>query len=244
VAELLLLLDTGDALVTGSRQTGQLLGQNQPLGDKTRGEAVVAGMNLMGYDAMALGPIDLALGLEVLRQRMAEAGFAMISANVTLSQGGGMLAPAYVLLTVGSRRLGILGLTRAPSQPLAGLEVGNAQEALARWLPEVEDQADYVILLTNLRFRTAIDLVSDVEGVDLLVAALPGQLPSNALRVPQTGTLAVTAEQAMTLHSGRRVGELGLLETADRSFRVESWRSVEMSSDFPDDLEMQLSDLS
>jgi len=41
----------GDALVGGGI-----------LGDITQGEAIVAGMNLMSYDAFALGPKELALG--------------------------------------------------------------------------------------------------------------------------------------------------------------------------------------
>lgn len=240
-------MDTGDALVTGvpmddqqPREPGQLLGVYHPLGDRTQGAAVVAGMNLMGYDAMALGPKDLTLGLEVLRQRMAEAEFAMVSANVTVAQSGELLAPAYVVVEMGSHRLGILGLTRSPLRSLAGLEVGDPGAAVSHWLPDVTRQADLVILLTNLDFRTAVGLVSEIQGIDLVVAALPGQLPSTALRVPETGTLAVTAEQAMTAHSGRRVGELVLSVQADGSLGVQSWRSVDMSTLYVDDLAMNL----
>jgi 2',3'-cyclic-nucleotide 2'-phosphodiesterase (5'-nucleotidase family) len=223
-----------------AREPGQLLNVYHPLGDRTEGEAVVAGMNLMGYDAMALGPKDLALGLEVLRQRLSEAEFAMVSANAVVAESGELLAPAYALIEVSSYRLGILGLTRLPLRPLAGLEVQDPQTAVAHWLPEVRGQADLVILLTNLDFRTAMDLAAKVQGVDLLVAALPGQLPSTALRVPETGTLAVTAEQAMTAHSGRRVGELALVVRGDGSLGAQTWRSVEMSKQFADDLGMKL----
>jgi 2',3'-cyclic-nucleotide 2'-phosphodiesterase (5'-nucleotidase family) len=247
LADQLLLLDTGDALVSGAaldgertREPGQPLFAYHPLGDRTEGKAVVAGMNLMGYDAMALGPKDLALGVNVLRQRMAEAEFAIVSANVLVAHSGELLAPAYTLVQVGSQRLGILGLTRPPLRDLAGLEVEDPKTAVARWLPEVTRQADLVIVLTNLDFRTAAGLVSEVQGVDLLVGALPGQLPSTALRVPETGTLAVTAEQSMTAHSGRRVGELVLVVQADGSLGVQSWRSVEMSALYVDDLAMQL----
>ncbi len=210
-----------------------------PLGDRTAGEAVVAGMNLMGYDAMALGPKDLTLGREVLRQRMSQAEFAMLSANVLEIESGELLAPAYAVIEAGGLRLGILGLTRPPSLPLAGLEVADPQSTLPRWLPEVSGQADLVILLTNLDLRTAMGLAAQVQGIDLLVAAMPGQLPSTALRVPETGTLAVTAEQVMPRHSGRRVGEWVVVGEGDGSLRTQSWRSVEMSKLFADDLEMK-----
>ena len=246
MAESLIVLDTGDALVTGDPMDGgqpskpvQPLPIYHPLGDRTAGEAVVAGMNLMGYDAMALGSKDLTLGPEVLRERISQAEFAMLSANVLVAESGELLAPAYAVIEAGGQRLGILGLTRPPSLPLAGLEVTDPQAALSRWLPEVSGQADLVILLTNLDLRTAMGLSAQVQGIDLLVAALPGQLPSTVLRVPETGTLAVTAEQAMPRHSGRRVGEWVLEVGADGSLSTQSWRSVEMSKLFADDLEMK-----
>ena len=246
MAESLILLDTGDALVTGDpmnddqpNEPGQPLPVYHPLGDRTAGEAVVAGMNLMGYDALALGPKDLTLGPAVLRQRISQAQFAMLSANVLEVESGELLAPAYAVIEAGGQRLGILGLTRPPPLPRAGLEVADPQAALSRWLPEVSEQAHLVILLTNLDLRTAMGLAAQVQGIDLLVAALPGQLPSTALRVPETGTLAVTAEQAMPRHSGRRVGEWVLEVEANGLLRTQSWRSVEMSKLFADDLEMK-----
>jgi 2',3'-cyclic-nucleotide 2'-phosphodiesterase (5'-nucleotidase family) len=238
-------LDTGDALVTGTPvvegQTyvpGQALPVYHPLGDLTKGEVIVAGMNLMGYDAMALGPKDLTLGPDVLQQRMAEAEFPFLSANAVLADGGELLAPAYTIVETGPYRLGILGLTRQPKESVAGIEVRDPQVALERWLPEVAVEADVVILLTNLDFRAAVDLVRAVPGVDLLVAALPGQLPANVMHVPDTGTLAVTAEQAMERHSGRRVGELLLAVQPDGTISARSWQSVDMAKEFADDFEM------
>lgn len=239
------VLDAGDALVTGTPvvegqryEPGQLLPIYHPLGDRTEGEAIVAGMNLMGYDAMALGPLDLTLGREVVQQRMAQAEFPFLSANVELAGSGELLAPAYAVLEAGPYRLGILGLTRTPQEPLEGLEVRDPRAALERWLPEVAAEADVVILLTNLSFRAATELVQAVPGVDLLVAARPRQLPGGVVRVPETGTLAVTAEQAMARHTGRRVGELVLAVQADGSLRPRAWQSVEMAKVFVDDPEM------
>jgi 2',3'-cyclic-nucleotide 2'-phosphodiesterase (5'-nucleotidase family) len=245
-AEYLLLLDTGDALVTGDpmddaqgQAEGQLLGVYHPLGDGTQGEAVVAGMNLMGYDAMALGPKELTLGVQVLRQRMSEAEFAILSGNVVLSESGELLAPAYTVIETGPLRLGVLGITRPLAVHAPGVEVEDPQAAIARWLPEMADQADLLIVLTNLIFRDAMNLVATVPGVDLLVAALPGQLPGNVVRVPGTSTLAVTAEQPMARHSGRRVGELRLVVGGDAPPKVEAWKVVPMDSSYADDLEMK-----
>ncbi len=223
------MLDTGDALIGDGI-----------LGNETMGEAIVAGMNLMGYDAMALGPEELSLGATLLQQRMQEAHFPMLSANVLRSDTKELVGDAYVVLEVGSYRVGVIGLTRQPDEDSADFEVLDPQESLAGYVPEVVESADTVVLLTNLGYRAAVALVQSVPDIDLVVAALPRQLPENAARVPGTTTLAVTAEQALPRHAGRRVGRLAVRLGSDGSLSGERWSSVPMGSDIADDPEMKI----
>lgn len=222
------MLDTGDALIGGGI-----------LGDGTQGEAIVAGMNLMGYDAMALGPKELSLGLEVLRLRMAEAQFPLLAANVVATDTQELLAQPYTVLDVGGQRLGVIGLTRQPDTPLIGFQVLDAQQSLARYVPEVAGQADVVILLTNLDYRTGAALVRGVPGIDLLVSALPDQVPGQAVRLPETGTIVVAADHPTPGHTGRRVGRLVVRLGSDGTLGGESWRSVPMDGTIADDPEMR-----
>ncbi len=192
-------------------------------------------MNMMGYDAMALGPEELELGAEKLTQRLAEADFPVLSANVVLSATGELLAQPYAVLELGDHRVGVLGLTRLPAEPLDGFRVLDPQEAAAQYLPEMAKEADTVVVLTNLTYRAGLALAQDVEGIDLVIAALPGQLPEVAVRVPETGTLVVTAEQASPRHSGRRVGRLLATLGGDGSLSGEQWESVWMDPSIADD---------
>jgi 2',3'-cyclic-nucleotide 2'-phosphodiesterase (5'-nucleotidase family) len=217
-------LDTGDALVGGG-----------PLGDSTQGEAVVAGMDHMGYDAMALGPKELSLGASVLAQRMAQAEMAILSANVVLTETGELLADPFTVLSFGGYRVGILGLTRQEAGPSPGLAVLDPAVALDRYLPDLLEQAGVVIVLTNISYRPARALLQSLEGVDLLVAALPGQLPDRAVREAATGMLAVVADQPMLRHAGRRVGRLAVVVNGDGSLGEETWASVPMDGSIPDD---------
>jgi 5'-nucleotidase/UDP-sugar diphosphatase len=112
--------------------------------------------------------------------------------------------------------------------------------ALQRYLPSLRKQADVVVVLTNISYRPARALLQSVEGVDLLVAALPGQLPDRAVREPATGMLAVVAEQPMPRHSGRRVGRLAVTVNSDGALSDEAWVSVPMDGSLPDDPGMGL----
>ena len=96
-------------------------------------------------------------------------------------------------------------------------------------------EADTVVVLTNLTYRAGLALAQDVAGIDLVIAALPGQLPEVAVRAPETGTLVVTAEQASPQHSGRRVGRLQVTLEADGSLSGEQWQSVWMDASIADD---------
>jgi 2',3'-cyclic-nucleotide 2'-phosphodiesterase (5'-nucleotidase family) len=227
-ADHLLLLDTGDALVGGGI-----------LGDLTQGEVVVAAMNQVGYDAMALGPKELQLGLDVLRQRMAEAEFAIVSANAVDRSTGERLAVPYVILPMGHYRVAVVGVTRHMPEPAPGIDILPAAEAAREAVAAAAAEADVVVLLTNVKFKTARAWLPELPDVDLLVAALPGQLPVTAVRAPGVNALAVTAEQPMARHSGRRVGRLKVTLGPD-GLGQERWTSVSMGPSIPDDEAMRL----
>lgn len=224
------MLDTGDALVGGGI-----------LGDATRGEAVVAGMNLMGYQAMALGPMELTLGVETLEQRVAQAEFPIVSANVYLQSSGELLAAPYAVLEVDGYQIGVLGLTaavgRAPDAPAvpAELVVRDPRSAAAAYVGKMRAEVDLVVVLTNLTYRQGLELASAVPGIDLMVTGSPGQLPNSAVAAPDTGTLVVTAEQPFPKHTGRRVGLLQTRLGHDAKLGADSWASVSMDSSFVDD---------
>jgi 2',3'-cyclic-nucleotide 2'-phosphodiesterase (5'-nucleotidase family) len=235
-----LVLDTGDALVGGGW-----------LGELTQGAVVVSGMNLMGYDALALGPQELTLGLDTLRQRMEEAAFPMLSANVVLSGTEELLAEPFTVIQVGDHRLGIIGLTRplnpagagmatsaSSSRPARSVRVLDPQEAAARFVPQVAEQAGTIIVLTNLDHRAALALAEAVPGIDLLIAALPEQLPGEFARVSATGTIVVSAEQPAPRHTGRRVGRLVVTVDGEGNLSGESWASHAMDKTLADDLLM------
>ena len=222
------MLETGDALIGDGI-----------LGNKTRGEAIVAGMNLMRYDAMALGPKELSLGPNQLKQRMEEADFPILSANVIWGDTGELVAPAYTFLDVDAYRVGVIGLTRRSNDQFDNLVILEPRESLVSVVPEVTEKSDAVVLLTNLAFHSALELVRTVPGIDLLVAALPDRLPNEAIRIPETATLAVTADQALPRHAGRRVGRLVVTLGNVGALGGESWTSVPMAPKIADDPEMR-----
>lgn len=223
-----MLLDTGDALIGGGL-----------LGDATEGEVIVAGMNAMRYDAMTLGPRELSLGVDLLERRMAEAEFPILSANVVLTGTETLFAEPYTIVEMDGHRVGIVGLTRLPNKPQPGFQILDPQDAASRYAPEVAEQAGTIIILTNMGYRDAIELAKAVPGIDLVIAALPGQLPEQVAVVAETGAMAVTAEQPLKRHTGRRVGRLAVTLESDGRLTDPSWATKWMDRNIPDDPQMK-----
>lgn len=226
-APAVLLLDTGDALVGGGI-----------LGEKTQGAAIIAGMSQMGYDAMVLGPNELTLGRTVLDIRIQAAAFPIVSANVVVTGTGELYVQPHAMLESAGLRLAVVGITRMPDAQVSGFEVLAPDLVAADAVAQVRGEADVVVVLTNLSYRTAMDLASSVAGIDLVVAAQPGQLPRSAVTAPGTEALVVAAEQPLARHTGRRVGKLVLTVLGDGSLIAESWESRPLDASFADDKEM------
>ena len=191
-----LLLDNGDFL------------QGTPMSDLTarpgqgwRGRhPVIRTMNLMGYDAAALGNHEFNFGLDWLEKTLAKAAFPVLCANGVRHQGAMPLEdtpfmPPVTILTRVLRddaggqhpiRIGLIGLTppqvaRWDHIHLAGrLSTRDMVETARHWVPELRAQgADLVIAMAHTgidpgrdrpMMENAARALARVPGIDALIA--------------------------------------------------------------------------
>lgn len=106
-----LLLDAGDALF------GSALVRTWREGPRTRPEPVIAAMNALGYDAMAVGNHEFDGGRAVLDSAIAEARFKFLAANVVDASTGQPAFGGTLVKLVDGVRIGIIGLT-TPAVPM------------------------------------------------------------------------------------------------------------------------------
>lgn len=213
-----LILDAGNTLWSGQRND---------LNGWSEGRIMVEAMNIMGYDAMALGPQDLNLGLDALRQRLTEAKFAVLSANLTV--GGEPLVEPYAIIERSGARIGVLGLTGSLKEPIEGVEVRDPVETARQLLPELRGGSDLVVVLSNLGPTAEKDLAQRLPDIDLIVGG--------GSAVPQS---QVVWEGSVALVRAGGLGEyLGVTEVqfteGDPSISSES---LALGPDTVDDLEM------
>lgn len=219
-----MLLDAGNSLV----------GDQDPA-LKSRGATSIEAMNLLGYDAMALGAGDLALGLDVLQQRRGEAHFPFLSANVVLSDTGRLLATPYVTREVGHLRLALIGLTDAPPNPVPGLSVGDPVLAAARAVSEARAQADLILLLSHAGRAVDQRMADEVPGVNWILGGGSEGMTTEPIVNERTGVVILQAGNASAGHAGMTIGVAHLTIEAGGRLLAPQWKTILLSQGFADD---------
>jgi 5'-nucleotidase/UDP-sugar diphosphatase len=191
-----LLVDAGDAW------------QGTFISNENKGEAVTKAMNLMRYDALAVGNHDFDWGQDVIAQRAKEATFPFLAANVVETKTS--RAPTYLkpfeVRDLGIARIGIIGLTNPGSATIvkatsvAGLRFQPAAESVRPLIAEVQKQADIVVVAAHIGTAEAVQLAHDVPGIDVIVAA-HDHLPIQTARVE--GRTTIVDAGAYTQYLGR-----------------------------------------
>lgn len=141
------------------------------------------GMNLLGYDAMAVGNHEFDKPPMVLKMQRELATFPMLSANI-YRDGQRMFDP-YKLFNLGGVRVAVMGLTTEDTQRMVhpdnirNTEFRNAQTEAAKVLPELRSKADVVIAATHMghyengqhgtQAPGDVELARAVKGIDLVV---------------------------------------------------------------------------
>ncbi|MDP9251392.1 MAG: bifunctional metallophosphatase/5'-nucleotidase [Chloroflexota bacterium] len=190
-----LLVDAGDAW------------QGTFISNANKGEAVTRAMNVMRYDALAVGNHDFDWGQEVLAQRAKDASFPFLAANVVESKSG--KAPSYLkpfaVKDLGIARVGIIGLTNPGSATIVkatsvtGLQFLPA-DSVRTLVGEVQKEADIIVVAAHIGTADAVQLARDVPGIDVIVAA-HDHFPIQTARVE--GRTTIVDAGAYTQYLGR-----------------------------------------
>jgi 5'-nucleotidase / UDP-sugar diphosphatase len=180
-----LLLDGGD-MFTGTMAS-----------DDFFGKPMIEVMNRLGYAAGALGNHEFDYGLPELRNRLKEARFPILSANVT---GVDEVQP-YTVVTVKGVRVGILGLTvenlAQVTHPknMKTIVVKDVVEAARETLPKLRPLSDFQIAVVHLTPEEQLRVAKAFPEIRLMIAGHP-----HAARTTQVGqTLIVEAGSSVQL---------------------------------------------
>ncbi len=203
-------------------------------------------MNLIGYDAMAVGNHEFNFGLGVLRRAESQADFPFLSANTIDIATGEPAFPTHMVIKAGEVRIGVVGLV-TPNIPgweqpehydgLAFLPMDEVAREQVRLLREVEG-CDLVVVLAHTGFEQSLDddsptgteiedfgwRLTQIPGIDVL---LTGHTHDNIPPREIQGTI-VSQPRARA----RLLTQIDIeLERTDEGWRITSWEGDNLPLD-------------
>ncbi|MBI4489617.1 MAG: bifunctional metallophosphatase/5'-nucleotidase [Deltaproteobacteria bacterium] len=229
---LVLLVDSGDLLV------------GTAMSSVFRGAPDIAAMNLMGYDAIAVGNHEFDFGIEHLKSLQKEARFPFLCTNVRPREPD--VCRRFVVKSIGPLRIGLVGLVGKSNYPdmfnraaLREIEFQDPIAAAKAVVAELRGRVELLVAVTHQENEEDLALARAVPALDVIIGGHtqgfdglvpPGQSTPIQGRVEllKTGPMLVK-----TYQQGRTLGRLDLLY--DKGVRAAEARNLPVDSSVPQD---------
>src|SRR3989441_2907704 len=234
--EHLLVVDSGD-LLTGTAMSSVY-----------RGEADIAVMNLLGYDAVAVGNHDFDFGARHLKNLRKEATFPFLCTNVRPQDPG--VCQRHAIKHLGHVRVGLIGLIGKRNYPdtfnpvvVREVEFVDPIVAAKQAVEELRERVEILVAITHQDSEEDLALAKAVPSLDVIIGGhtegfegliTPGQTKPVEGRVELTGVGPVFVK---THRQGRTLGRLDLLYH-EKTIMVAEARNLPVSAAVSSDPDM------
>jgi 2',3'-cyclic-nucleotide 2'-phosphodiesterase (5'-nucleotidase family) len=164
-----LLVDSGDLFfdsfddLVGSREFYRL-----------KASAMVRSMNKMGYDAAMVGDYDFAEGASFLLDRVKEASFPFVCANLVNADGKPVLAP-YRIVSKRGVKVALVGflddhvVTKSYREALGNLKILDPFQTARKILPQVKRKSNLVVALLHFNLVNVEDFLKANPEIDVAI---------------------------------------------------------------------------
>ena len=202
----------------------------------SEGATAIELMNMVGYDAVALGNHEFDYGFEALKKNMESAQFPVLAANVKYN---GELAfdDAAVFTTPGGTKIGVFGLdtpetaTKAHPGKIAGVTFAGGEEMyqiaqdMATMLRE-DEGCNYVICIGHLGIddetattaNRSIDLLNKVTGIDVFI---DGHSHSTEEEIAEKTNADRKVGETILTSTGTKLENIGVVTIKDSAITTE-----------------------
>jgi 2',3'-cyclic-nucleotide 2'-phosphodiesterase (5'-nucleotidase family) len=213
-----LLLSAGD-IFSGSPVVDQYAERGFPMIDL---------MNRMGYAANTVGNHEFDYGQEILKDRIAQAGFPFLCANADFSATIlNNAVKSYAIVPVNGLKVAVLGLLQLeaygrPSTLLDNVEGVRFSDglAVAAGYASLRDSGHVFIVLSHLGVENDVRLALQLPQADVIVGGhthttLPAGIDTNNVLITQTGAyLEYIGKTTLVLKNGKVVSKKSILVPA------------------------------
>lgn len=227
--EHVLLLDAGDFF------------QGSPYFDVMAGEAEIALMNSMQYDAACLGEHEFDKGVENLILQLSKANFVVLCANYKSDvEGFADKIKPYFIIEKGGIKIGILGIGTNPknlcskgvSDKIMFTDPLKTANETAQFLKQKRN-CDFIICLSHLGLHekmdkeiTDKDLAKESHSIDLIIGGHSHSLLQKPLKFWNKEKKEILVVQAGW--GGTHLGKMDYLFSSEKSILSSNVQTVEI----------------
>ena len=210
----------------------------------SEGATAVELMNMVGYDAVALGNHEFDYGFEALKKNMESAQFPVLAANVKYN---GELAfdDAAVFTTPGGTKIGVFGLdtpetaTKAHPGKIQGVTFAGGEElyAIAQEMVDMlkNEGCNYIICLGHLGIddetaataNRSIDLLEKVTGIDVFI---DGHSHSTEEEIVEKTNADRKVGDTVVTSTGTKIENIGVVTIKDSTITTETVLAEEVEA--------------
>lgn len=158
-----IILDAGDALF--ARPQYSLL--NLP-SVKYKAKAFLEGYEKIGCNALNIGEYDLSAGYDFLKSLEQNSIIPFISANLRVKETGDLAFKPFVIIDRNMLKVGIIGVTDHLSQAVAELRKDNYLETGQKYINELRDEVDILVMLVNGRMNQKNMILESFKEADYI----------------------------------------------------------------------------
>jgi len=136
-----------------------------------QGKSSIEAMNAMNFDAMVVGNHEFDFGQVILRERIEEANFPVLGANVL---GLSTLTP-YIIKDLDGLSIAIIGVvtgdTPVTTHPknVTGLQFLSPENTVQKYVRELRGKSNIIVVLSHIGFSADSNLARKVDGIDVII---------------------------------------------------------------------------
>ena len=140
--------------------------------DRLRVGTTLAAMEIMGYQAMVPGRTEGSVELDFVKEALGGKSLALLAANLETAE---LRFQPYLMRTMGGKKIALVGLSALENLSLPGWKAAPPVSALDRVLPEIRDEADFVIVLSNLAPEMNRDIAAKYPYISAILSHESGE---------------------------------------------------------------------
>ncbi len=187
-------------------------------------------IELMKYDAVAIGDDEFNFGKEFLEENITKANTNFLSSNISEADGKPAFFKPYIIKEAAGKKIGIIGVTNPLAvQKANGLKFIEPRLAVKQAVSELKkNNTDVIILLSHLGESEDLNLIKDVEGIDILIVGHSRAKEELFSRINHTLVLRPAWQ-------GRGLGELAITIKDNKiaDYKIKELRLSDKISDDP-----------